>query len=103
MPALTALPIASPILVPKLVNVELILFHKPLKKVPQSANTPFTDVQALENFSLNQPATPPKIPINLSHTFVLNQDATESQAVVTPSTANLNAALIAVETYDTKP
>lgn len=38
IPALTAPPIASPIVVPKLENLSLIVFHNPPKKVPIPLN-----------------------------------------------------------------
>lgn len=38
MPALTAPPIASPIVVPKLENLSLIVFHNPPKKLPIPLN-----------------------------------------------------------------
>lgn len=38
IPAFTAPPIASPIVVPKLENLSLIVFHKPPKKLPIPLN-----------------------------------------------------------------
>lgn len=38
IPALTAPPIASPIVVPKLENLSLIVFHNPPKKLPIPLN-----------------------------------------------------------------
>ena len=61
IPLLTAPPIALASDVPKWLKVDFILSHKPLKKLPQVLNTPFTAVQALLNMDLNHAGAPLKM------------------------------------------
>jgi len=67
IPALTAPPIASPIVVPKLENLSLIVFHNPPKKLPIPLNILVILFHASWNLSLNHPPILPKMFVTLFH------------------------------------